>query len=120
VAAKVRWFFWSEDVGPEVVDTPFFSDFVDGRWRILVQDSKGTPLGPRATWACTSLFIDSQSLVGDGAFLGSCNDEGSASLLVSVSAALEFGGGRCLRLLQETLRIVLYFLIFRILFVNSG
>jgi hypothetical protein len=28
---RVRWFFWSEGVGLEVVDLSFFSDFVD--WR---------------------------------------------------------------------------------------
>ena len=31
LAVGARWFFWSEDVGPEVVDLPFLSDFVDGR-----------------------------------------------------------------------------------------
>jgi hypothetical protein len=31
LAAGVRWFFWSKDVGLEVVDLLFFSDFVDGR-----------------------------------------------------------------------------------------
>jgi hypothetical protein len=74
LGAGARWFFWSEYVGPEVVDMPFFSDFVDGRRRILVQDSTGTSPGRRATATCASLltaglFIDSQSLVGDGAFL---------------------------------------------------
>jgi hypothetical protein len=34
--AARRRFLWSEDVGSEVVDLPFFSDFVDGRWLILV------------------------------------------------------------------------------------
>jgi hypothetical protein len=68
-----RWFFWSKEVGPEVVDLSFFSDFVDGRLQILVQDSTGMFLGRRATSICVSLhaaglFIDSQSLFGDGAF----------------------------------------------------
>jgi hypothetical protein len=45
----------------------------DGRRQILVQDSTGTSPGRRATVTCVSLraaglFIDSQSLVGDGAF----------------------------------------------------
>jgi hypothetical protein len=31
LVAGVRWFFWSEDVGPKVVDLPFLSDFVEGR-----------------------------------------------------------------------------------------
>jgi hypothetical protein len=31
LAAGARWFFCSRDVGPEVVDLLFFSDFVDGR-----------------------------------------------------------------------------------------
>lgn len=52
----------------------FFFDFVDGRRRILVQDSMGTSLGRHATSTCASLlaaglFIDSQSLIGDGALL---------------------------------------------------
>ena len=47
-AAGARWFFWSEDVGPEVVDLPFLSDFVDGRRQILVQDITGTSPGRRA------------------------------------------------------------------------
>ena len=51
----------------------FLSDFVDGRRQILVQDSTGTSPGRRATTTCAllraaGLFIDSQSLVGDGAF----------------------------------------------------
>jgi hypothetical protein len=53
-----------EDVGLEVVDLPFFFDFVDGRWRILVQDNTGTSPGRRAMATCASLralgmFIDS-------------------------------------------------------------
>jgi hypothetical protein len=31
VGGWARWFFWIEDVGTEVVDLPFFSDFIDGR-----------------------------------------------------------------------------------------
>jgi hypothetical protein len=31
LVAETRWFLWSEDVGPEAVDLPFFSDFIDGR-----------------------------------------------------------------------------------------
>jgi hypothetical protein len=42
LAARARWFFWSEDVGPKVVDFSLFSDFVYGRRQILVQDSTGT------------------------------------------------------------------------------
>jgi hypothetical protein len=45
LAAEARWFFWSEDVGPEVVDLPFFSDFVDGRRHNLIQDSTGMSPG---------------------------------------------------------------------------
>jgi hypothetical protein len=52
-AAEARWFLWSEDVGPEVVDLSFFSDFVDGRRWILVQDNTGTSLGRHAIlWYC--------------------------------------------------------------------
>jgi hypothetical protein len=36
LAAGARWFLWSNDVGSEVVDPSFFSDFVEGRRRILV------------------------------------------------------------------------------------
>jgi hypothetical protein len=43
LAVGTRWFLWSEDVGTEVVNLPIFFDFVDGRWRIFVQDSTGTP-----------------------------------------------------------------------------
>jgi hypothetical protein len=62
-----------EVVDLEVLDLSFFSDFVDGRQHILVQDSTGTSPGRRATTTCASfhaagLFIDSQSLCGDGAF----------------------------------------------------
>jgi hypothetical protein len=35
-ASRERWFLWSEDVGPEVVDLPFFSDFINGRRQFLV------------------------------------------------------------------------------------
>jgi hypothetical protein len=31
LAAGARWFFWRKDVGLEVVDLSFFSNFVDGR-----------------------------------------------------------------------------------------
>ena len=73
LATGTRWFLWSEDVVPEVVDLPFFSDFIDGRRQILVQDNTGTSFGRRATATCASLraaglFIDSQSLAGDSAF----------------------------------------------------
>jgi hypothetical protein len=66
LAAGAGWFFWSEDVGLKVVDLSFFSD--------LVQDNTGTSPGRRATSTCGSLlaaglFIDSQSLVGDGSLL---------------------------------------------------
>jgi hypothetical protein len=27
---RARWFFWSKDVGSEMVDLSFFSDFIDG------------------------------------------------------------------------------------------
>jgi hypothetical protein len=62
----------SEDVGSEVVNLSFLLDFVDGMQRILVEDSTGTFRGRCATSPCASLlavglFIDSQSLVGDGA-----------------------------------------------------
>jgi hypothetical protein len=60
--------------GPEAVDLSFFSDFVDGRRRVLVQDSMRTSLGRRATATCAllrtaGLFIDSQSLIANGIFL---------------------------------------------------
>jgi hypothetical protein len=41
LATRVRWFFWNGDVGPEVVDLPFFYDFIDGRRQTLVQDITG-------------------------------------------------------------------------------
>jgi hypothetical protein len=44
----------------------FFLNFVDGMPRILVQDSMG--MSPSEV-ACSSLFIKSQSLVGDGGLL---------------------------------------------------
>jgi hypothetical protein len=43
LAGGMRWFLYSEDVGPEVVDLSILLDFVDGRRRILVQDSRGRP-----------------------------------------------------------------------------
>jgi hypothetical protein len=62
------------DVGPEVVDLSLFSYSIDGRRRVLIQDSAGTSPNRRDTTICvllraTCLFIDSYSLVGDGAFL---------------------------------------------------
>jgi hypothetical protein len=56
----------------KVVDMSIFTDFVDGRRRI--QDNTWTSSGQCATTTCASLraaglFIDSQSLVGDGALL---------------------------------------------------
>jgi hypothetical protein len=89
----------------EVVDMPFFSDFVDGRRRILVEDSTGTSPGRRATATCASLvaadlFIDSQSLVGDGAFLDLAKVEARRLFLRSSrrrwnwTAAAGYGGCR--------------------------
>jgi hypothetical protein len=74
LAVGARWFLWSNDVGLEVVDLSFFCDFLEGRWRILVQDNTGTSPGRRATATsallrAAGLFIDSQSLVGDGVCL---------------------------------------------------
>jgi hypothetical protein len=64
-----------QDVGPKMVDLSFFFTFIDGRRQILVQDNTGRSLDPgqRATTTYASLrvaglFIDSQSLVDDGAF----------------------------------------------------
>jgi hypothetical protein len=45
LAAGARWFLYSKDVGSEVVNLSFFSDFIDGRKRVLVQDSTGTSPG---------------------------------------------------------------------------
>ncbi|KAK1615382.1 hypothetical protein QYE76_020899 [Lolium multiflorum] len=91
--AGARWFFWSEDDGPEVVVMSFFFDFIDGRRRILVQDSTGTSLGRRAT-TCASLLACSSTHKASLAMVlfGSCNGGGSASLLAFVSAALELDG----------------------------
>jgi hypothetical protein len=66
LAVGARWFLWSEDVGPATVDLSFFSDVVDGRRRVLVQDSTGTSPGRRAIATCAllhaaGLFIDSQA-----------------------------------------------------------
>jgi hypothetical protein len=90
-----------------VVDLSFFPDFIDGRRQILVQDSTGMSLDRRATVTCVSLrvadlFIDSQSLVGNGG--------GSASLPPFVLTTQELGGGLSLRWLQETLGIIFLFL----------
>jgi hypothetical protein len=74
----------------------FFSNFINGRRKILVQDSTVTPLPPEhATTTCASLlaaslFIGFVSLVG--VFLNLAMAGGSASLPVSVSVALELGG----------------------------
>jgi hypothetical protein len=54
--AGARWFFWSKDVGPDVVDRSFFPNFVDGRRRILVLDNTGTSPGRHATTTCASLL----------------------------------------------------------------
>jgi hypothetical protein len=85
----------------------------------VVQDNMVTSHGRRATATCASLlaaglFIDLQTLVGDGALFefGFWIGGGSASIPVSVSAELELGGGRWLRWLQKTLGTVLYFSIF--------
>jgi hypothetical protein len=58
----------------EVVDLSLFPNFVGGMQWFLVQCSTGTFPGRRATSTCALLhaagmFIDSQSLVGDGASL---------------------------------------------------
>jgi hypothetical protein len=94
----------------EVVDLSFFSDFVDGRRWVLVQDSTGTSPSRRATTTCASLraaglFIDLQSLVGDCAFLDLAMVEARRFFW----RALELGIGRWLWWLQETLGIDLYF-----------
>jgi hypothetical protein len=57
----------------EVMDLPFFPNFIHGRRQILVQDSMETFPDRRATATSASLravglFIDSQSLVRDGTF----------------------------------------------------
>jgi hypothetical protein len=49
LAAGARWLLWSKDVGLEVVDLSFFSDFVDRRRWVLVQDSMGTSPGRHMT-----------------------------------------------------------------------
>jgi hypothetical protein len=72
--AGARWILWSEDVGPEVVGLSHFPDFIGGMRWILVQGSTGTSPGQRAKAICAlllaaGLFIDSQSLFGDGAYL---------------------------------------------------
>jgi hypothetical protein len=74
LAAVTRWFLWIEDVGPEVVDLPFFFEFVDGRRQVLVQESMRTFPGRRATasqqhvprcmqQACSSTHKDSLVIV---------------------------------------------------------
>jgi hypothetical protein len=42
LAAGARWFLSNEDVGSEVVNMLFFSDFIDWRQWALVQDSTET------------------------------------------------------------------------------
>jgi hypothetical protein len=71
---------WSEDVGPEVMDLSLFPDFIGGMRWFLVQESTGTSPGRCATATCASvlavgMFIDSQSLIGDGAFLDMAMEE---------------------------------------------
>jgi hypothetical protein len=92
LVVRARWFLWSKDVGPEVVDFPFFFDFVDGRRKILVEESTRHPPGRRATTTCASLraaclFTDSQSVVGDGAFSDLAMVEARQSSGVRVSGA---------------------------------
>jgi hypothetical protein len=75
-----RWVLWCEDVGTEVVDLSLFPNIIgEMRW-FLVQESTGMSPGRRAIATCASLlaaglFIDSQSLVGDGAFLDLAMEE---------------------------------------------
>jgi hypothetical protein len=83
----------------------FFSDFVDGRRQFLVQDSTRTSPSRRAITTCASLraaslFIDSQSLVGNGALLDSemvearCFFRRVSRRRQSWTAAAGFGGCR--------------------------
>jgi hypothetical protein len=72
LGAGARWMLRSEDVGSEVVDLSFLLDFVDGMQWIQVQDSTGTfhsrcATSTYASLLAAGLFIDSQSLVSDGA-----------------------------------------------------
>jgi hypothetical protein len=85
-----------------VVDIPFFSDFVDGKRRILVQDSTG--MSPRSTCHSDMCFATCSEPVHRltkprwrWCFLESSNGRGSAFLLACVSAVLELDGGRWLR-----------------------
>jgi hypothetical protein len=102
LGAGARWVLWSEDVGPEVVDLSFFPYFMGGMWWFLVQGSTGMFPGQRATSTCAlllaaGLFIDSQSLVGDGAFLDLAMEEARRLFqrvswrCWSVAAAASFG-----------------------------
>jgi hypothetical protein len=50
-----RWMFWSEDIGPEVVDMSLFPDFVDGMRWILLQARMGMSPGRRAIATCALL-----------------------------------------------------------------
>ena len=72
LVARTRWFFWSEDVVPEVVDLPFSSDFINGRrQRPWSKTARGRPPidVPQRHVPAASMFIDTQNFVGDGAFL---------------------------------------------------
>jgi hypothetical protein len=78
--AGARWVLWSEDVRPEVLDLLLFPDFIGGMRWFLIQGSTGTSPGRRATTTYASLLaaglvIDSQSLIGDGAFLDLAMEE---------------------------------------------
>jgi hypothetical protein len=102
LAAGARWFLWSKDVDSEVVDLQFFSDFVDVKRRILVQDTTGTSL--RSTChndmclaTCSEPVHRLTKPRWRWCFLGSSNGRGSAFLLACVSAVLELDGGRWLR-----------------------
>jgi hypothetical protein len=73
-----------------VVDTSFFSDFVDvRRWIDLGLRKHGDVPGRRVTSICVLLgavgiFIESQSLVDDGVFLNLAMVDQLASLLALV------------------------------------
>jgi hypothetical protein len=87
----------------------FFSDFIDGTWRILVQDSTGS-MCHNDMWiaACSRPVHRLTKPRWRWCSLVSGNGGGSAFLPACISATLELDGGRRLRWLQKILGIDLY------------
>jgi hypothetical protein len=44
LAIEARWFLWSKDVGPVVVEPSLFSNYIDGRRQFLSKTVRRHPL----------------------------------------------------------------------------